>query len=63
MLTNPIFIEAAEFEDETARVREETGKIYYINEDGKRITRDYLDGSLNFEMQGLYCKVQEVDGT
>lgn len=63
MLTNPIFIEAAEFEDETARVREETGKIYYINEDGKRITRDYLDGLLNFEMQGLYCKVQEVDGT
>lgn len=63
LLTEPIFIEAAEFEDGTARVREETGKVYYINEEGKRITRDYQDGSLTFEMQGLYCRVQEEDGT
>lgn len=63
MLTEPIFIEAAEFEYGTARVREETGKVYYINEEGKRITRDYQDGSLTFEMQGLYCRVQEEDGT
>lgn len=39
------------------------GKIFYINEDGKRITKDYQDGSSNFEMQGLYCRVQEADGT
>ena len=63
LLTEPIFVEAAEFEDGTARVREETGKVYYINEEGKRITRDYQDGSLTFEMQGLYCRVQEEDGT
>lgn len=50
LLTEPIFIEAAKFEDGTARVREETGKVYYINEEGKRITRDYQDGSLTFEM-------------
>ena len=63
LLTEPIFIEAAKFEDGTARVREETGKVYYINEEGKRITRDYQDGSLTFEMQGLFCRVQEADGT
>ena len=63
LLTDPIFIEATEFEDGTARVREEAGKIFYINEDGKRISKDYQDGSSNFEMQGLYCRVQEADGT
>lgn len=63
LLTDPIFIEATEFEDGTARVREESGKIFYINEDGKRITKDYQDGSSNFEMQGLYCRVQEAGGT
>lgn len=63
LLTEPIFIETAEFEDETARAREETGKVYYINEEVKRITIDYQDGSLTFEMQGLYCRVQEGDGT
>lgn len=49
--------------DGTARVQETSGKIYYINEEGKRITKDYQDGSLTFEMQGLYCRVQEEDGT
>lgn len=63
LLTDPIFIEATEFEDGTARVREESGTIFYINEDGKRITKDYQDGSSNFEMQGLYCRVQEENGT
>lgn len=63
LLTDPIFIDATEFEEGTARVREESGKIFYINEDGKRITKDYQDGSSNFEMQGLYCRVQEADGT
>lgn len=63
LLTDPIFIEATEFEDGTARVREESGKIFYINEEGKRITKDYQDGSSNYEMQGLYCRVQEEDGT
>ena len=51
LLTDPIFIDATEFEEGTARVREESGKIFYINEDGKRITKDYQDGSSNFEMQ------------
>lgn len=63
LLTDPIFVEAAEFADGTARVQETSGKIYYINEEGKRITKDYQDGSLTFEMQGLYCRVQEEDGT
>lgn len=63
LLTDPVFMDATEFEDGTARVREESGKIFYINEDGKRITKDYQDGSSNFEMQGLYCRVQEADGT
>lgn len=57
------FVEAAEFADGTARVQEISGKSYYINEEGKRITKDYQDGSLTFEMQGLYCRVQEEDGT
>ena len=51
LLTDPIFVEAAEFADGTARVQETSGKIYYINEEGKRITKDYQDGSLTFEMQ------------
>ena len=63
LLTDPVFMDATEFEDGTARVQEESGKIFYINEDGKRITKDYQDGSSNFEMQGLYCRVQEADGT
>lgn len=63
LLTDPVFMDATEFEDGTARVQEEAGKIFYINEDGKRITKDYQDGSSNFEMQGLYCRVQEADGT
>lgn len=63
LLTEPIFINAAEFEDGTARVQEEVGKVYYINDEGERITRDYQDGSLTFEMQGSYCRVQEFDGT
>lgn len=63
LLTKPVFIEAAEFEYGTARVQEKSGKFYYINEEGKRITKDYQDGSLAFEMQGLYCRVQEEDDT
>lgn len=63
LLTDPVFMDATEFEDGTARVQEESGKIFYINEDGKRTTKDYQDGSSNFEMQGLYCRVQEADGT
>lgn len=63
LLTDPVFIDATEFEDGTARVQEESGKFFYINEDGKRITKDYQDGSSNFEMQGLYCRVQEADST
>ena len=63
LLTAPIFVEAAKFEDGTARVQETSGKCYYIDENGKRITKDYQDGSLTFEMQGLYCRVQEEDGT
>ena len=62
LLTEPIFIDAAEFEDGTARVREKKGTIYYIASQGKRITKDYLDGSATFEMQGLYCRVQTEDG-
>lgn len=41
LLTDPVFVEAAEFVDGTARVQETSGKIYYINEEGKRITKDY----------------------
>lgn len=63
LLTEPVFMDAARFEDGTARVQEKAGKVYYINTDGKRITRDYQDGALNFEMQGTYCRVQEEDST
>lgn len=63
LLTEPIFVEAAAFQDGTARVRQENGKIHYIDAEANRITKDYQDGSLNFEMQGLFCRVQEDDGT
>lgn len=62
LLTEPIFVEAAEFQDGTARVQKEDGKIYYIDEDARRITKDYLAGASAFEMQGLYCRVQTEDG-
>lgn len=45
LLTEPIFIEAAEFQDGTARVRQENGKINYIDAETNRITKDYHDGS------------------
>lgn len=62
LLTEPIFVDAAEFKDGTARVQQEDGKIYYIDKDAKRITKDYQDGASTFEMQGLYCRVQTEDG-
>ena len=62
LLTEPIFIEAAQFQDGTARVSQEDGKIYYIDENATRITRDYRNGSLTFEMQGEFCRVQTEDG-
>lgn len=63
LLTEPIFLEATEFQDGTARVCQEDSKIYYIDENATRITRDYYDGSLNFEMQGAYARVQADNGT
>lgn len=63
LLTEPIFLEASEFEDGTAKVSQEDGKIYYIDEEAERITKDYCDGSLGFEMQGSFARVQMEDGT
>lgn len=62
LLTEPIFIEASEFQDGTSRVSQENGKIYYIDKKATRITKDYQDGALNFEMQGAFCRVQTEDG-
>lgn len=61
-LTDPIFTEAAQFWNGTARVQEEQG-IYYIDTEANRITKDYQDGSPAFEYQGSYCRVQADDGT
>lgn len=61
-LTDPIFTEAAEFWNGTARVQEKQG-IYYIDTEANRITKDYQDGSPAFEYQGSYCRVQADDGT
>lgn len=63
LITEPIFLEAAEFQDGTARVCQEEGKFYYINENATRITKDYCDGPLTFEMQGEFARVQTTDGT
>ena len=63
LITEPIFLEATEFQDGTARVCQENNKIYYIDENASRITRDYYDGSLAFEMQGEFARVQTDDGT
>lgn len=63
LITEPIFLDAAEFQDGTARVCQEDGKVYYIDENAKRITKDYCDGSLTFEMQGEFARVQTNDGT
>lgn len=63
LITEPIFLEAAEFQDGSARVCQEEGKIYYIDENATRITKDYCDGSLTFEMQGEFARVQTADGT
>ena len=62
ILTDPLYIEAAEFQDGTAKVSETENSIYYINSDGQRITRDYVDGSDCFEMQGSFARVQTSDG-
>lgn len=62
LLTEPIFIEAAKFQDGTAKVCQEDGKIYYIAKNAERITKDYQDGSSAFEMQGEFCRVQTENG-
>lgn len=63
LLTEPIFIDAVAFQNGTARVSRKAGKIYYINKEAERITKDYSDGIENYEMQGHYCRVQLEDGT
>lgn len=63
LLTEPIFLEASEFEDGTARVSQENGKVHYIDKNAERITRDYCDGTSCFEMQGEFARVQMDDGT
>lgn len=63
LLTEPIFLEASEFQDGTAKVSQEDGKIYYIDETAERITRDYCDGTSYFEMQGEFARVQMDDET
>ena len=63
LLTEPIYLEAAKFRDGTAKVCQEEGKIYYIDENAERITRDYCDGPSSYEMQGEYARVQADDGT
>ena len=61
IITEAIFQQAAKFEEGTAKVQKEKDKIYYIDEKGEAITKEYKDGSAAFEMQGGYCRVQTFD--
>lgn len=62
VLKDPVFVEASEFHYRKARVREQTGGVYFINSDGERITRDYQD-AYDYENQGLHTRVQLEDGS
>lgn len=60
-LTPPVYMEATEMSDGTALVKEEEGRIYYIDVSGRRITGDYPEG-YPFEHQGSFARVRLDSG-
>ena len=60
-ITEPKFITASKMEDGRAMVSEEEGKIYYIDINGERFTKDYIDG-FPFEHQGFWARVKTENG-
>lgn len=60
-ITPPKFIEACEFVDGVALVSEKEGSVYFIDDKGNRVTKDYVD-AFSFEHQGNYARVMMEDG-
>lgn len=59
-MTDPIFTEASQMDTVPARVKEITGRVYYINNSFLRISNDFLEGS-EFEHQGCYARVKLLE--
>lgn len=60
-ITPPIFIIGSEMRNGLALVSEKEGSVYFIDSQGNRISKDYLD-AYPFESQGFFARVQLEDG-